>query len=275
MTSGRKGRGLELNQTGVQARVMCYNIRGERAPAGTLSDRHIEQFERIARWRPHFLAVQEGRFLRENYKRGLYLAEHITGLRAIPLASSHHDCDLITFLRPDIQILEERHERGHPYWHALNRVRVRIAGRDLDVLNYHAPPSAESLRAAEAETFALLVKKEEGGNELPLRIMAADFNCVPADHPETDRSDGKFNRVPAVEMARQGWVDAATVAGDATPTVGYMRAGQTQYRCDGIRSTLPADWLASYWVVRDMDHLSDHRPVGADYVIPVAGDGGA
>ncbi|WP_155347103.1 endonuclease/exonuclease/phosphatase family protein [Acrocarpospora pleiomorpha] len=262
---------------------MTYNLRGERVPGGTLGARHVAQFEALARWSPHFLCVQEGRFFRQVYKRMLYQAEEILGMRGVLAPSAHDDCDLVTFIRPDVvRITEERH-RGHPFWHGMNVLRCVVGGGlKLDVINYHGAPDSASLRAAEGECMKLLMKREreekedEGGggkDDRPLRVLVGDFNAIPVNHPVAGQERGKQDRRPALEMGRQGWVDAGEVAGDRTPTVGHFRAGQLAYRCDRVLSTFPPEWLARYWVVRDMDHVSDHRAAGADYAIPGAEDG--
>ena len=103
----------------------------------------------------------------------LHLAEEQLGMTGFRAGSAHHGCHLAVFVRESagLQVIEPRHERGHPYWHAVALVVVRAEGLPelLYLASIHFAPSSPVIRLAEAEAFEL--------------IAMGDINAMPCMTP--------------------------------------------------------------------------------------------
>ena len=199
--------------------------------------------------------------------RALFHAEQILGLRGFLVPSSHHGCDLAVFVRESagLRVIAERHEQGHPYWHAVARLVVQTPwpGRPLHLVSAHLAPSSPTIRLAEAEALALIAK--DG-----LVIAGGDWNALPACDPEPplDTVDPgharrKLDRSAARAIEEADFMDVAAHLGDLRPTVGH--ASGLSYRCDRVYTTLPAEAIVSYQVITEYEPASDHRPVVATF----------
>ena len=199
--------------------------------------------------------------------RALFTAERILGLRGFLVPSSHNGGDLAIFVRQaaGLRVLAERHETGHPYWHAVARLVVETPwpGRSLHLMSAHLAPSSPAIRLAEAEALALVAK--EG-----LVIAGGDWSAVPASDPEPpldgiDPGDARreLDRSAARAIEEAGFIDVGAHLVDLRPTVGH--AGGLRYRRDRIYTTLPATAMVSYQVAIEYEPASDHRPIVATF----------
>jgi endonuclease/exonuclease/phosphatase family metal-dependent hydrolase len=199
--------------------------------------------------------------------RALFTAEQILGLRGFLVPSAHHGCDLAVFVRESagLRVIAERHELGHPYWHAVARIIVETSwpGTSLHLVSAHLAPSSPAIRLAEAEALALIAK--DGWV-----IAGGDWNAMPATDPvppvdgiDPAHARRKLDRSAAYALEEAGLIDVAAHLGDLRPTVGH--AGGLHYRCDRVYTTLPAEAIASYQVVTEYEPASDHRPVVATF----------
>jgi endonuclease/exonuclease/phosphatase family metal-dependent hydrolase len=211
-------------------------------------------------------AFQECTGWRSSGSRTLFLAEQMLGLRGF-LVPSHHGCDLAVFVRQSVglRIIAERHEQGHPYWHAVARIVVETAwpGSALHLVSADLAPSSPSIRRAEAEALALIA--ENGAV-----IAGGDWNAMPATDPEPGidgidpgRHQRELDRSAAYALEEAGFIDVAAHLGDLRPTVGHVSG--LRYRRDRIYTTLPAEAIASYQVVTEYEPASPHRPVVATF----------
>lgn len=182
--------------------------------------------------------------------------------------SHHHGCNLVLFVRePAVQVVEQRHEVGRPYWHALAHLVVEVDNSPsrLHLVNAHLAPSSPTIRLAEAETFALVARR--GRNV----IAMGDWNAAPAhdDGPldgGSPRVRRKWDRRPAQAIEEVGFVDVGAYLGDGTPTVGHADGGPG-YRCDRVYATLPRAAIVGYQVIDEEAPASDHRPVLARFAL--------
>jgi hypothetical protein len=75
--------------------------------------------------------------------------------------SAHHGCHLAVFVRESagLHVIEPRHERGYPYWHAVARVLVRAKGlpEPMYLASVYFAPSSPVIRLAKAEAFELII----------------------------------------------------------------------------------------------------------------------
>ncbi|WP_329426802.1 endonuclease/exonuclease/phosphatase family protein [Streptosporangium sp. NBC_01495] len=219
--------------------------------------RFREQMAMLAEREFDVLGLLEGKHWTDNRRQLQRRAEAALGMTATLVESSHHGCHLVLLTRPGrVTVLEDRHEQGHPYWHAVACQRVEIDGNVVDVALAHLAPASPQLRLAEAESLALLAKTEH-----PL-ILMGDFNAVPSDYEErTGDKPRKLDRRPALALEEVGLRDVALVHGDRTPTVGHARQGAMAYPCDRFYTNLPRKAFVGYRVATEFDHLSDHRLV--------------
>lgn len=178
--------------------------------------------------------------------------------------SEHHGCHLAIFIRENagLQVIEQRHEHGHPYWHGAARIVAHTDGLPdpIQLASVHLAPSSPVIRLAEAEALALIAK------DFPA-LIGGDFNALPASDPEPPGTEGrgrrKLDRSAAQALEEAGFLDVGARAGDLTPTVGH--ASDLPYRCDRIYTTLPAETITGYQVITSADSESDHRPVLAEF----------
>jgi hypothetical protein len=211
-------------------------------------------------------ALQECVGWRASGCRALFLAEQMLGLRGFLVPSLHH-CDLAVFVRQSagLRVTAERHEHGHPYWHAVARIVVETAwpSRSLHLVSADLAPSSPSIRRAEAEALALIA--QDG-----LVIAGGDWKAMPATDPEPqlDGTDSRqrlreLDRSAAYALEEAGFIDVAALLVDLRPTVGHVSG--PGYRRDRVYTTLPAQAIASYQVVTEYEPASPHRPVVATF----------
>ena len=211
-------------------------------------------------------AFQECTGWRASGCRALFLAEQMLGLRGF-LVPSDHGCDLAVFVRQSVglRVTAERHEQGHPYWHAVARIVVETAwpGSALHLVSADLAPSSPSIRRAEAEAFALIAR------DGPV-IAGGDWKAVPTTDPEpgVDRIDPgqvrrELDRSAAYALEEAGFIDVAAHLGDLRPTVGHVSG--PRYRRDRIYTTLPPEAITSYQVVTEYEPASPHRPIVATF----------
>jgi endonuclease/exonuclease/phosphatase family metal-dependent hydrolase len=209
-------------------------------------------------------ALQECKHWAEDESRLLHLAEEQLGMRGFLAESAHHGCHLAVLVRESdrLQVIEPRHERGHPYWHAVARVVTRAEGlaEPLHLASFHFAPSSPAIRLAEAEAFDLIAR------DGPL-IAIGDANSVPLhdpDPPLSTRDPGhvrrKLDRRAAQAMADNGLLDVGALCADPTPTVGHEPGG-LKYRCERCYTNLPPEAIISHQVITCADLDSDHHPV--------------
>jgi len=203
--------------------------------------------------------------------RALFYAEQMLRMRGFLVPSAHHGCDLAVFVRESagLRVVAERHERDHPYWHAVARVIVATPwpGDPLHLVSAHLAPSSPAIRLAEAEALALIA--QDG-----LVIVGGDWNAMPVADPEPDldRIDSasvhrQLDRSAARTLEEAGFIDVAAYREDLRPTVGH--AGGLRYRCDRVYTTLPSELIVRYDVITEYEPASDHRPVVATFDLDV------
>lgn len=199
--------------------------------------------------------------------QAFFHAEQILGLRGFLVPSSHHGCDLGVFVRESagLRVMAERHEQGHPYWHAVARLGVATPwpGSSLHLVSTHLAPSSPAIRLLEAEALALVAR--DG-----LVIAGGSWNALPATDPEPPLDDidpgharRTLDRSAAFALEEAGFMDVAARLGDLRPTVGHD--GGLRYRCDRVYTTLPVDAVMSYSVIEEYEPASNHRPVVATF----------
>src|SRR5215469_15907028 len=95
-------------------------------------------------------AFQECKHWADDDSALLHLAEEQLGMTGFLAESAHHGCHLAVFVRESagLQVIEPRHERGHPYWHAVARVLVRAESlhEPLYLASLHFAPSSPVIR---------------------------------------------------------------------------------------------------------------------------------
>ncbi len=243
--------------------VGTWNLRGGGIDAG--SDARLRrELAVLAGLGLSAVALQECRHWNRDYYRTLHLAEQQLAMRAFLSRSAHHGCHLAVLIRENagLRVTEQRHERGHPYWHGAARIVV-TAGQypqPLQLASVHLAPSSPSIRLAEAEALGLITRPH------PV-IIGGDWNALPAADPEPSGTGGrwhrKLDRAPARALEETGYLDVGACHGDLTPTTGHH--GGPGYRCDRIYTTLPAATITGYQVITAADDESDHRPVIAEF----------
>jgi endonuclease/exonuclease/phosphatase family metal-dependent hydrolase len=129
----------------------------------------------------------------------LHLAEEQLGMTGFLAESAHHGCHLAIFVRESagLQVIEPRHERGDPYWHAVARVLVRAKGlpEPMYRASVHFAPSSPVIRLAKAEAFELIARAG------PL-IAMGDINGMPLHDP--GRQLGERLALAQVSQDQQG-----------------------------------------------------------------------
>jgi endonuclease/exonuclease/phosphatase family metal-dependent hydrolase len=240
--------------------------------AAGIDTRLRRQLAVLAALQPTVVALQECKYWDRNYFRIFHRAEQLLGLRGYLSPSAHHGCHLAVFIREGagLQVMEQRHEHGHPYWHGTARIVVAADGylQPLHLVSTHLAPSSPSIRLAEAEAFGLLA------GDGPM-IAGGDWNALPAADPEPTVAAGqrrKLDRSAAIALEEAGFLDVGAHAGDPTPTVGHFGPGKLAYRCDRLYTTLPAETITGYRVLTEVDAESDHRPVIAAFDLTKAAD---
>lgn len=260
-------------------RVGTWNLLNGGLDAGD-DARLWQQMELLSGQDLDLLGTQEANWGTRNTL--LHETAHWLGMTArFRIRSNHHGCDLVIMVRErdGLRVLEERHDTGGTWWHALGNVRLILDGiGQVEFLNTHLAPSQPGRREHEAEAFALFKHRPA--------IAVGDFNAVAAswDDPDTTGIDpahamAKTDRRAAQAIERAGFIDAATVLGphqgqgDPTPTVGHTGADKLAYRCDRIlfNRLLPVR-AVDYQVIPalpkasagDERFLSDHHLVVAE-----------
>jgi endonuclease/exonuclease/phosphatase family metal-dependent hydrolase len=180
---------------------------------------------------------------------------------AVP--SNHHGCHLAMLIRDPLELVEERHDRATPWWHALCHLLVTVHGRLLHVAGVHFAPASPTQRLIEAEACSLIPQKGSA-------ILLGDMNAVSLIDPPHPlgaeaplRIRRKYDRRPAEELEGAGLRDVGAILGDSDPTVGHDSG--LVYRCDRIHTTLPRTAMVSHRVIREEHPTSDHRPVVAEF----------
>jgi endonuclease/exonuclease/phosphatase family metal-dependent hydrolase len=219
--------------------------------AAGIDTRLRRQLAVLAALQPTVVALQECKYWDRNYFRIFHRAEQLLGLRGYLSPSAHHGCHLAVFIREGagLQVMEQRHEHGHPYWHGAARIVVAADGylQPLHLVSTHLAPSSPSIRLAGAEAFGLLA------GDGPV-IAGGDY------------------RSAAIALEEAGFLDVGAHAGDPTPTVGHFGPDKLAYRCDRLYTTLPAETITGYRVLTEVDAESDHRPVIAAFDLTKAAD---
>lgn len=66
----------------------------------------------------------------DEFELQLAIKEEHLGMTGFLAESAHHGCHLAVLVRQSarLQAIEPRHERGHPYWHAVARVLTQVEG---------------------------------------------------------------------------------------------------------------------------------------------------
>lgn len=220
----------------------------------TLADRRADAwaFQGCSRW-----SLDGGRLL--------FQAEQILGLRGFLARSRRSADETAVFVRESggIRVIAERHEHGHPFWHAIARLAVATPwpGVTFHLVSVHLAPTSPAIRLAEAEALAAIV--EEG-----LMLAGGSWNAFSAADPEPSPAETGYDRrvldrSAAYALEEAGYIDAAGHLRDHRPTVGH--AGGLRYRSDRIYSTFPAAAIMSYEVIEEYEPVSSHRPLVATF----------
>jgi hypothetical protein len=100
----------------IRLTIGAYNHRSGGIDAG--SDRRLlRQLDMIQVLGLDALFSAEATGWFDHDRRSLHLAAP-PGHAAAPGVRPRHDCNLVIFIRTDrLQVMEERHEQGHPWWH--------------------------------------------------------------------------------------------------------------------------------------------------------------
>jgi len=149
-----------LGVPGRPRRIPC-----DHAPAGAYNhhnggiddgsyQRLDEQLHRLAALELDALLSTEAKSWFDNGRRGLHLAARRLGMQPLWVRAPRHDCNLVIFVRTGrLQVLEERHEQGHPWWHGQARVVVAVddVAEPLWLVAAHLAPFNPEIRAARAD----------------------------------------------------------------------------------------------------------------------------
>ncbi|GAA1613014.1 hypothetical protein GCM10009733_006340 [Nonomuraea maheshkhaliensis] len=165
-----------------------------------------------------------------------------------------------------MRIIEAKHERGRPYWHAVARLRLALTldrggKHEIEFHNGHLAPASPITRQAEAEAWHLLVK-----DSLPI-IAVGDFNAAALNDPalQIATSDSiarrKLHTGAAQALSDAGLHDVGALLGVTAPTVQRPIA----YRCDRLYTTRPA-WAQSLDIHETGE--SDHPLLIATFTVP-------
>jgi endonuclease/exonuclease/phosphatase family metal-dependent hydrolase len=255
--------------------IGAYNHQGGGIDAGS-DERLRRQLDMIERLELDALFSTEATGWFDHGRSALHLAARRLGMQPLWVRAPRHDCNLVIFIRIGrLQVLEERHEQGHPWWHAQARVVAAVdgAGEPLWLVAAHFAPFNPDIRAAEARATAELAGC--------LAIMGGDWNDEGFGDEPTDWAalpgHEALRHLPAGDesaasiLARAGFVDAAGLLlpnrRDRQPTAGIPRA---PVRCDRIYvSERLAKSPIAYRVLDHEEQLSDHRLVLAEIALPI------
>lgn len=250
-------------------RVGTYNLHDGGMDDGT-DARLKRQLAMLAEQRLDLLGIQEAKYWNRDHARLRYGPEHALGMRSVLVKSHHHGCHLVICIRPPrLRIVEARHERGRPYWHAVACLRLRLQldengdECEFDFVNTHLAPSSPENRQAEAESLRLLVKGERA------LIAVGDFNAAALDDPALQAKTQdplalrKLETGPAQALADAGLTDVGRHLHDLKATVGHRHG--LAYRCDRVYTTRPS-WARAHEVIVTPD--SDHALVVAVFEVP-------
>jgi endonuclease/exonuclease/phosphatase family metal-dependent hydrolase len=258
--------------------IVCWNICDGGFDDGR-AGRLTRQLELLSDVRPDVALVQEAKHWLDNGACGLHLAERMLGMRGYLAAAPRHGCHVVVFVRPhgELEVVRERHQERHPFWHAQARVVCRVAGLGdpLVLASTHFAPFNPALRVEEACASSDLATGAA--------VLAGDFNDPGLEDPPADwgglpgykmvrhtRSDvaGWPQDDRAARVLREaGFVDvAAYLAGQGNPAMLGPTAGfgarSTPIRCDRIYVTEPlAGAIDHYAVMATQD--SDHHVITA------------
>jgi len=244
----------------VNLKVGTYNLLDGGLDNG-VDTRLGHQLEMLERQNFDVLALLEAKWWNRDRRRLVYRAEAALNMRATLVKSSHHGCHLLLLLNTArVQIVDDRHERGHPYWHGVAGHRIIVDGRiEAAVVAVHQAPASPQVRLAEAQSLQLVAK---AAGRRPLVLMG-DFNAVPSNHIGTSGSARKQDRRPALALEEE-LIDVGAVREDHTPTVGH-KPGAMAYRADRIYTNLPPEAVTDYTVVPEKTPLSNHLLVTATF----------
>ncbi|MEV4096275.1 endonuclease/exonuclease/phosphatase family protein [Streptosporangium saharense] len=166
-------------------RVVTFNLCNGGIDNGN-DTRLRRQLDRLAGLDADVIALQEAKHWAEPNTRlfhggqPFHLAKRTLGMDGFLVPSEHDGCHLALFVRTGrVQVLQEKHTVGAPYWHAVGHLRALVDGRVTSFVNVHSAPSTPRLREIEAESLALKVRKGE-----PV-IMMGDWNAVPTTYAGT------------------------------------------------------------------------------------------
>ena len=185
-------------------------------------------------------ALQECKRRADDDSALLHLAEERFGMTGFLAESAHHGCHLAVFVRESagLQVIEPRHERGYPYWHAVARVLVRAKGLPVPMYlaSAHFAPSSLVIRLAKAAAFELIA---QAGPLIPM----GDINGMPLHDPDprpSTRHPGhvqrKLDRSAAQALEDNGLVDVGARCADPTPSPPAALSGRSRgiaFPCSG------------------------------------------
>lgn len=217
--------------------------------------------------------LQEGKWWDRDHWELFHYARTALGMWGCLVRARRHGCHLAMFVRESakLRVVGERHERRHPYWHALGHLELAVAEVQtrLQFIDCHLAPSSPELRRAEAETFGLW--KDQAV------IAVGDFNDVPIGGHLPARAGvddrhraAKGDTRSAEALQNAGLIDVgAALSGGAgqAATVGH-RPGTLTHACDRVYvSDTPLLRPTSFTVLSDLAADSDHLPVVAEVQI--------
>lgn len=245
----------------VTLRIATWNLFEGGITAGE-PDRLNTQIDLLADQRPDLLGLQEAAWGSDAERRLDDVADRLGMSYRTLVRSSHHDCNLAMLVRTDvIEVVGAGHDSTDAFWHAMGILHLTVEGLgDLTFVNTHLAPSSKTRRLLEAETFGLLKKHQA--------IAVGDFNAMSTTDTvphAANHADGKWDSRAAKEIEAANFTDLGALAGDRTPTVGYLASDPRAYRCDRIyAANLPLERVG-YTVLTgpEYENLSDHRPVVA------------
>ncbi|MBB4919258.1 endonuclease/exonuclease/phosphatase family protein [Streptosporangium saharense] len=239
-------------------RVVTFNLCNGGIDNGN-DTRLRRQLDRLAGLDADVIALQEAKHWAEPNTRlfhggqPFHLAKRTLGMDGFLVPSEHDGCHLALFVRTGrVQVLQEKHTVGAPYWHAVGHLRALVDGRVTSFVNVHSAPSTPRLREIEAESLALKVRKGE-----PV-IMMGDWNAVPTTYAGTSGDRRKLDHQAAFALSEVGLRDAAVAMGVTIPTV----TTPLPYPCDRIyfKGLTPTSFQ-----IGTGNWASDHLPAIGDF----------
>lgn len=192
-----------------QLTMGSYNLRNGGLGPGGDDGRLRRQLRLLDQLGADVWALQECRWWDRDYFRVLHQAERLLGMRGFLVESNHHGCHVALFIRESaVRVIEQRHDRQPPWWHALARVVAEVGAAG----DWNAAPAAGT--------------------------------CFPPAGVSPAQARRKLDRRAARAIEEAGFTDVGAWAGNLTPTVGYGKPGLLAYRCDRIYTTLPPRAIA-------------------------------